>query len=101
MDPRILPFLQSHSTIIVLSSTLAVSLALAIKLIRPKPLPGIPHHPITSFWGDLPRMAAAAKEHGTIYELGSFFEQSMRELGPVFQVKCLIFSIDILWLFGS
>ncbi|KAG9018268.1 hypothetical protein FRB90_011668 [Tulasnella sp. 427] len=86
MDPRILPFLQSHSTAIVLSSTVAVSLALVIKWIRPKPLPGIPHHPITSFWGDLPAMAKAAKEYGTIYEHGSFFEQSMRELGPVFQI---------------
>ncbi|KAG8908011.1 hypothetical protein FRC01_007524 [Tulasnella sp. 417] len=86
MDPRVLPFLQSHSTFIVVSSTVAISLALVLKWVRPKPLPGIPHHPITSFWGDLPAMAAAAKKHGTIYELGSFFDQSMRELGPVFQI---------------
>ncbi|KAG8904273.1 hypothetical protein FRB99_001976 [Tulasnella sp. 403] len=56
------------------------------RLLRPRPLPGIPHHPITSPLGDFWSLAADTAEYGTPFDEGSFFWTSAEKLGPVFQV---------------
>ena len=53
------------------------------KWLSPKPIPGVPHNPITSIWGDIPEitklrkrmtfseyLADQAYKHGSVYQVG-------------------------------
>ncbi|KIO21433.1 hypothetical protein M407DRAFT_28954 [Tulasnella calospora MUT 4182] len=60
-------------------------LALA-KWIRPKPLPGIPHFPVTSFWGDIPRMARDMRTEGTIFDGKGFLAEAFQSAAPIWQM---------------
>ena len=72
---------------------LLVALAVATAAIvvkwrfRPHPVPGIPHHPITSIWGDMPALGQSISKHGAAFEPGAFFDESYKKFGPVFQVS--------------
>ncbi|KAG8899757.1 hypothetical protein FRC01_010387, partial [Tulasnella sp. 417] len=56
------------------------------KWIRPKPLPGIPHFPITSFWGDIPRVANDMRTHGTIFDGKGFMVEAFQSGAPMWQM---------------
>ncbi|KIO25299.1 hypothetical protein M407DRAFT_25415 [Tulasnella calospora MUT 4182] len=56
------------------------------KWIRPKPLPGIPHFPITSFWGDIPRVANDIRTHGTIFDGKGFMVEAFRSGASMWQM---------------
>ncbi|KIO21435.1 hypothetical protein M407DRAFT_28957 [Tulasnella calospora MUT 4182] len=60
-------------------------LALA-KWVRPKPLPGIPHFPITSFWGDIPRMAKDMRTEGTIFDGKGLLAEAFQSAAPIWQM---------------
>ncbi|KAG8965600.1 hypothetical protein FRC05_003194 [Tulasnella sp. 425] len=62
-----------------------IYLALA-KWIRPKPLPGIPHFPITSFWGDIPRVAKDMRTQGTIFDGTGFMAEAFESGAPLWQM---------------
>lgn len=55
--------------------------------LRIKPIPGIPHHPITSFWGDIPRLASDTEKFGTIFDGDAIVPTGVKALGPIFQVR--------------
>ncbi|KAG8700977.1 hypothetical protein FRC11_012524, partial [Ceratobasidium sp. 423] len=54
----------------ILTNTLAVVVGSAVvtrivySWLTPKPIPNIPHNPITSIWGDIPAIVKASKEGG-------------------------------------
>ncbi|KAG8978705.1 hypothetical protein FRC05_009978 [Tulasnella sp. 425] len=79
------------STSVVLLPTAAtcsiplVSLAI-LKWVRPKPIPGIPHYPITSFWGDIPKIKEDTEKYGTVVENGSIFRRALEGGQPIFQI---------------
>jgi hypothetical protein len=50
----------------------------------PKPIPGVPHNPVTSFWGDMLVMGQVEKE--TAATVQKFFEPNARKLGAIYQV---------------
>ncbi|KAG8915337.1 Hsp70 suppressor, GTPase facilitates ribosomal subunit dissociation [Tulasnella sp. 408] len=56
------------------------------KWIRPKPLPGIPHFAITSFWGDIPRMARDIRTEGTIFDGKGFMAEAFQTGAPIWQM---------------
>ncbi|KAG8893205.1 hypothetical protein FRC00_010851, partial [Tulasnella sp. 408] len=56
------------------------------KWIRPKPLPGIPHFPITSFWGDIPRVVEDMRIHGTIFDGKGLMAEAFRTGVPMWQM---------------
>ncbi|KAG8950974.1 hypothetical protein FRC03_012680 [Tulasnella sp. 419] len=53
-------------------------------LLSPRPLPGIPHRPITSILGDIPGIAKHIIRNEPVVLL--FFEKYAKELGPIYQV---------------
>ncbi|KAG9048491.1 hypothetical protein FS837_012747 [Tulasnella sp. UAMH 9824] len=63
----------------------AAGIYIIVRWVRPKPHPGIPCHPVTSFLGDIPAMANDTIKYGSVFEPGSFFPRSIQEFGPVFQ----------------
>lgn len=66
---------------------LAISTVAFLKRwIRPKPLPGIPHYPVTSVLGDLPAVKQDMQLHGHFFEEQAIGAKAINELGPVFQV---------------
>lgn len=82
--------LEDHPTILLVALG-SLPLVIFIKQwFRPKPIPGIPHFPITSIWGDIPAMDKDIKERGTFMEVGGLAEKAVHELGPIFQVNELV-----------
>ncbi|KAG8894578.1 hypothetical protein FRB99_001131 [Tulasnella sp. 403] len=63
-----------------------VLLYLTTRFLRPKPLPGIPHYPVTSFFGDIMALGTDAVKYGTPFSEGAFFWTSVEKLGPIYQV---------------
>ena len=58
---------------------------LARYLLWPKPIPGIPHYEITSFWGDMNGMGEGLKKGGS--SMSGFFNPTAQKLGPIYQVR--------------
>ncbi|KAF8597491.1 cytochrome P450 [Ceratobasidium sp. AG-I] len=48
----------------------------------PKPIPGVPHNPITGIWGDIPQITRATKEKTFCEHLAD----EVNKHGPIFQV---------------
>ncbi|KDN33047.1 hypothetical protein RSAG8_13865, partial [Rhizoctonia solani AG-8 WAC10335] len=56
---------MSSAIYLISTAVLAASIMLvpfAYSWLSPKPLPGIPHNPITSIWGDIPAITEATKD---------------------------------------
>lgn len=49
----------------------------------PKPIPGVPHNPVTSIWGDIPQIIKVSK-HKTF---GEHLADEVEKHGPIFQVR--------------
>ena len=48
----------------------------------PKPIPGVPHNPVTSIWGDVPLITSARREKTFCEHLAD----EANKHGPIFQV---------------
>ncbi|CAE6380490.1 unnamed protein product [Rhizoctonia solani] len=57
---------------------------LGYRWLWPKPIPAIPHNPITSLWGDIPAIVKAAKEDKV--SLVEFLSNMGKRHGPICQV---------------
>lgn len=73
-------------TLICIIGLLSITFLL-VRRIRPTPVGGIPHFPITSFWGDIPRMASDTAKYGNPFDGNGLICEGVRSLGPVFQVS--------------
>lgn len=67
------------------TALLAISAPLVYYWLLPKPLPGIPHNPITGLLGDIPDVARVLKtnEQGII----DYFISHVEKHGPISQVE--------------
>ena len=70
--------------------TVAAVVITAVPLLRlsytsllPKPIPGVPHNPITSIWGDAPQLAVATKDK----TFSEYLADEVKKHGPIFQVS--------------
>ncbi|KAG8910235.1 hypothetical protein FRC01_006448 [Tulasnella sp. 417] len=72
----------------LLSAACAVPLIyLALdKWVRPKPIPGIPHYPITSFWGDIPKLTEDMRKYGNIFDENAFYGAAFKAGNPMWQM---------------
>lgn len=68
----------------------AAALVVAVLFVRlaymrllPKPIPGVPHNPITGIWGDIPKITRVTKEK----TFGDYIADEAREHGSLFQVS--------------
>lgn len=72
-----------------LAAGATASLAIAIPLIYywllPKPIPGIPHNPVTSVLGDIPEVALTLKDNER--SIVDFFHNHIKKHGPISQVR--------------
>lgn len=74
-------------TAVILVALAGIPLALLIKQwLTPKPLPGIPHYPITSFLGDIHAIARDNEKYGDFLDDEGLGTRAIHELGPVYQV---------------
>lgn len=66
------------------TASLAVAVPLLYYWLLPKPLPGIPHNPITSLLGDIPDIIQVLKhnEQGIV----DYFSNHAKKHGPISQV---------------
>ncbi|KAG8934296.1 hypothetical protein FRC02_010250 [Tulasnella sp. 418] len=72
-----------YENVAVIFASLGALLLLVRYHLYPKPLPGIPHPPFTTIWGNIPELGEAIKTHQALS--GPFFERYARELGPIYQ----------------
>ncbi|KAG8924677.1 hypothetical protein FRC01_011193 [Tulasnella sp. 417] len=49
------------------------------KWARPKPIPGIPHYPIASILGDIPRVTEDMRVYGNIFDGGGFYNEASKQ----------------------
>ena len=89
-----LSYPRSPYAVMPTTSTLAINGSLVIlatylfaKWLKPRALPGIPHYPVTSIWGDLPALGKERDQYGSPFEPGAFFSASHERLGPLYQVS--------------
>ncbi|KAF8608403.1 cytochrome P450 [Ceratobasidium sp. AG-I] len=66
------------------TASLAVIVPLLYYLLLPKPLPGIPHNPVTGLLGDLPELAQALKDNER--SVGDYFNNHVKKHGPISQI---------------
>ncbi|CAE6402677.1 unnamed protein product [Rhizoctonia solani] len=75
---------------LVLTNTVAVALAsvlvmrLSYSWLLPKPIPGIPHNPVTSILGDIPAFTHDKKNGNKLFS--SFVADMVRTHGPISQI---------------
>lgn len=81
------PILWSWMTI---AAATCIGIALIAMLGKPRPVQGIPHYPVTSILGDIPKLLPLMWHYGSIFEYrdgDDFFSTTTRKLGPFFQVR--------------
>jgi hypothetical protein len=79
--------MPTTSTLAINGSLVILATYLISKWLKPRAIPGIPHHPITSIWGDLPALGKERDKYGSPFEPGAFFSASHERLGPLYQVS--------------
>jgi hypothetical protein len=78
---------------LVAGALLAVLARLAYLWLLPKPLPNVPHNPITNIWGDIPDITYYMK--GGKRTFGDYVADVVKKHGPLSQV-----SRTSLWLWS-
>ncbi|KAG9121035.1 hypothetical protein FRC07_003183 [Ceratobasidium sp. 392] len=73
----------SYVNAIAASLLLATLFSLAYCWLQPKPIPNIPHNPITSIWGDVPDIMSSAKEGKAFTD---YIADLINKHGPLCQV---------------
>ncbi|CAE6448817.1 unnamed protein product [Rhizoctonia solani] len=85
--------LTNTATIVIISTLLA---RLSYLWLLPKPIPQIPHNPVTSIWGDLPAFAHDEKNGYKLFS--SIVEDMVRLHGPISQIllakHCIVILAD-------
>ncbi|KAG9128592.1 hypothetical protein FRC07_000025 [Ceratobasidium sp. 392] len=76
--------LSDHLSLLVATLPLAILLGLIYFWLLPKPLPHVPHNPITSIWGDVPTLSRFIEGSGKI--VADYFANMADIHGPIFQV---------------
>ena len=67
------------------TASLAIAVPLLYYLLLPKPLPGIPHNPVTGLLGDLPELAQTLKDNER--SVVDYFNNHINKHGPISQVR--------------
>ncbi|CAE6509727.1 unnamed protein product [Rhizoctonia solani] len=57
----------AYSIVAAVLTALVLFVRFAYRWLSPKPIPGIPHDPITSIWGDIPAIAEATSDGWTTF----------------------------------
>ena len=57
-------------------------LGLLYTSLLPKPIPGVPHNPVTSIWGDIPQIKRATEGRS----FGEHLAEEINKHGLIFQV---------------
>ncbi|CAE6436606.1 unnamed protein product [Rhizoctonia solani] len=85
--------LTNTAAVVIISTLLA---RLSYLWLLPKPIPQIPHNPVTSIWGDLPAFAHDKKNGYKLFS--SIVEDMVRLHGPISQIllakHCIVILAD-------
>ncbi|CAE6443891.1 unnamed protein product [Rhizoctonia solani] len=75
---------HTHTSTVALVFGTALLVRLGYSWLWPKPIPGIPHNPIASIWGDMAAISKAKKENNMTFV--DFLGHMVKVHGPISQV---------------
>ncbi|KAG9018278.1 hypothetical protein FRB90_011678 [Tulasnella sp. 427] len=78
--------MSSHPYLLGVICALPLAYLALAKWARPKPIPLIPHYPISSFWGDIPRLTDDMRKHGNIFDGDAFYGAAFKTGAPIWQL---------------
>ncbi|KAG8910750.1 hypothetical protein FRC01_006150 [Tulasnella sp. 417] len=78
--------MTSHPYLLGAACAAPVLYLACAKWARPKPIPGIPHYPITSLLGDIPRVTEDMRVYGNIFDGGGFYNEAFKTGAPIWQL---------------